>query len=273
MMSSRDRYELSVPFLRNISSTFYVFLLWFAFIGISLKIAAIVKSSPFVLLSVLTYLDFFCLYDLIQIRAGCAIGFFLYSLRFLIKGEKCKYVFFILLGSLFHYSVLVCLCFVILNTTKYNKNIWMLIILCSYVLYVFHIELVQILMNFIDSKSYLYLQLLSVEGNQITPFDKVNIINLFIFISFSLKYKRLSKNPMTAVLLKILACSIIVVPLFSSATYFSTRFRELLSSVLILLLPNCIYLFKRKKYGYYLFLSIFLLYFLQKYIFSGYLLS
>ena len=270
----RDRYEISMPFFKSLSPNFLVFLLYFAFIGISLKLIAIYKTSSSILLSILAYFAYsYCLHDLIQMRAGCAIGFFLYALRYLANNKKIQYIFCILIGSLFHYSILIALIFVLFNPKKYNRCFWFFFVFISYVLYLLHIDPVRILLNFIDSKSYLYLQLISLKGVTVSPFDKVNLINIFIFFLFSMKYEKQSENPMTAILLKILACSIIVIPLFASATYFSTRFRELLGSVLILLLPNALYLFKKKRYGYYLFLTIFLLYFAQKHIFSGYLLK
>lgn len=266
---NEDRFEFTADVIKFISPSFYVFLFFYALLSVNIKLKAIEKTSNFHFLSFLLYLVIsYPLHELVQIRAGVAISLYLYAIHYL-KQNKVKYILCILLAACFHYSALVALPFVVFNATTFKKKRWYFLIFASYFLYFIGVDFAKILLFFVDEGSYLYLQLfLNTEKTNV--FNSVLLIYLFIFIILSKYYKRQNQNPYTCILLKILACSICILPLTASASIVTFRLFEFLGTAIIFLLPNLLYIFRKCIFGYCFFLLFFIFFFWQKIIRVGY---
>ena len=101
-------YEFGFSFIAYIFNKFNIgfhsFMLFIAFLSISLKTRTFNKLSPYPIISFLLYYIIFFIYnDFTQIRHGLAIGICFYSILFM-KDIKFKLLSFILLASHIHYS-------------------------------------------------------------------------------------------------------------------------------------------------------------------------
>lgn len=67
------------------------------------------------------YLGLFFILDTIQIRNTMAIAFLLLAIAYLAKGQKLKYILFVVIATLFHYSFAI-----FLSVLFYRKLIWLI---------------------------------------------------------------------------------------------------------------------------------------------------
>ena len=126
------RYEPTAFLFRSISPSFLFFLMCFALVSISFKLKAINSISPYPLLSLVCFLStYFVFHDMIQIRLSCAIGIFLFSLKYLIEGNRIKYLLCIAIATLFQYSSIIFAVFIFLKNKSLNIKLWVIIILLS----------------------------------------------------------------------------------------------------------------------------------------------
>lgn len=266
----KDRFEFTANIIKSLSPSLFCFMFLYAIISVSIKLKAIQCTSSLHILSLLCYFVLsYPLHELVQIRAGTAIAMYLYAIHYL-RENKFKYVVCILLAACFHYSALVALPFVILNAKTFKKGRWYLLILISCFCYFVGIDIAKIMLSFVSEGSYLYLQLLT-NTEKTNVFNSMLLAYIFIFFVLSECYKKQVRNPYTCILLKILACTICILPLTASASIITFRLFEFLGTSLIFLLPNFLYICKRRITGYLMFFLFFLFFFWQKIIRVGYL--
>ncbi len=104
------RFEPSFWLLQQINLSLFKgqslsFFLMYAAIAISIKFYAIYKESPWVVLSIFTYISFhFIYYEMTQIRAGVAIGFVFWSFLDVINRRPKTFIIKIAVAFFFHYS-------------------------------------------------------------------------------------------------------------------------------------------------------------------------
>jgi len=99
----------------------------FALFSVFLKITAIRVLALDIYYSIYLYIVlYFVLHEMTQIRAGLASGIFLYAIPSLEK-NKSRYVFLILIASLFHYSALVLLVLIFVNHNSINRPLYFLL--------------------------------------------------------------------------------------------------------------------------------------------------
>lgn len=160
----------------NITYSFFIF----ALLSITPKIYIYSKFSRNSFIALLFYYTyFFFVFDMTQIRAAVAISFALIAIV-LWSREKHKYaLLFILIGSMFHLSILIFLWFFIFRIDKINILIYIGIGLLVFILGVFNISLIgfisSILPGFLRSRVSSYL----ISGQQA---NILNPITMFYFI-------------------------------------------------------------------------------------------
>ena len=229
------------------------FLLLYAITSISIKLLAIKENSPYPLLSIITYISTsFVLHDFIQIRVSCAIGIFLYSIKFLCNKQYVKYCLCILLSIFFHKSAFIFFLFPFFNTKKFRGDFWIFLILISYVLYFLNFDFLVLFSIFIPQSNYLIVTIKNHMDTYTNVFNVNQLIRIFIFIYFLLNLKRYDSTKY--ILLKIYAISIILLPFLGNISVLAYRLSEMLGTVIIFLLPDIITVSKNKKVGYLLFL-------------------
>lgn len=252
-----ERFEYTAKIIRIVSPSFFVFLFIYAAIGISTKLYAISKNSNFPILGVVAYLSTsFILHDLIQIRVSCAIGFFLISIKYLYDKKYIKYFLLVFVAVSFHKSALILLLFPIFVKDKFNKLFWIPLVLVSYLFIFFHFDVVSLLFTILDTRDSYYIHFLSNITKQANPLNINQILRTLIFIMLALTYQSQKKNVLSPILLKIFAISIIIVPLFYKIPVVAYRVSEFLGTVSFLLFPNIVLIFKKRSFGYMVFLIL-----------------
>lgn len=124
--------EPTFSMICKIAPSFAIFLLIFAALSVGGHVTAIYANSPNVFLSFLLYLPYtFVLHDMIQIRAGVAIGLLLIAVRFISERKIVPYLLLVGVAVFFHYSAIVFLPLYFLPRKKLNKWLWTGILLVS----------------------------------------------------------------------------------------------------------------------------------------------
>ncbi len=216
-----------------------------ATLSVGIKLFVIRKLSPFFWGSILVYLsNIFILHDIIQIRVAVASGILLWSTKYLEERNLKKFLLSVALASLFHISSIVFLPMWLINTTKPQKNIYILIIPISYVLALSGITFGNIasLINLEQVQNLWKMHQSAMEqdiGVNINLFNAVHLIRTIICFYIISNINKIEKyNKLSIVLTKIYAISLVAFNLLSDIPVIAFRVSELLQVVEILLIPT-----------------------------------
>lgn len=247
-----ERFEPSAKIIRALSPNVYVFFFIYAFVGVSLKLIAIRKIANYQLLSIITYLSTsFALHDMIQIRASCAIAVFWMSLRYLQARKYFSYFALILCACLFHVSAAVFFILPCFSSPKISKTIWIGLVFISYLVALSHFDFRFLLWNF-SQDVYMVATVLG-HKDALNIFNTTQLLRMIVFLLL-LFNPRLNETLIP--LLKVLGFSIIILPLLSSLSLLAYRISEMLSTVIVFLLPEVVKCFKNRQNGYMCFIMI-----------------
>ena len=251
--------EPSFIYIKNIAhflGGIFILFLIYAFLCVFIKVIAIYRLTNLLFLTLVIYIsNIMILHDMTQIRAGVASGIFLYSIPYLARQEKIKYLVSVLIATFFHYSGILFFlpCLFWINRIRISKWFYLLIIPIGYILGGTIFDVSHFPIEHIRFKLEMYknLQNAGVDG-----FTALNIFNPYIIFRIVLFYlllwKRniiLSNNPYFSCLLFIEAIAIFVFPAFSSIALLGYRGSELLGVVEIILYPMLYYIIKPKFWG------------------------
>lgn len=275
---NNESFEFFSHLIRNISPSWFVFLFLFAFISINLKLYAIKLNSDKHILSILTFLSTsFVLHDFIQIRASCAIGIIWVALYYLNESKYIKYFILILLASLFHISSIIFLPISILKSKKINEKFWILLLILSYVFAIVRFDLIRIALLILGpvghigdklTTYYEFAQIAIAEFGCVNIFSVNQLLKILLVCILFRKIKFLNTNNM--LFLKIYILGVCILPLCYNVTAIALRFSELLTSVVVFILPELISLCKRKVFGYAIFLLYVMMFFFINVIYPNY---
>lgn len=125
--------EPTFTMLVRLAPTFLVLLAFYAILSVTGHVTAIFMNSPNIWLSLLIYISYtYILHDMIQMRAGVAIGLLLVAVRFIRERRWLAYFLFVGLAYTFHYSALIFFFFYFIPTKHLNKWIWsVVLIICT----------------------------------------------------------------------------------------------------------------------------------------------
>ena len=254
-------YIIFNKFIYLFSSNFNVLLLVIAFLSIGAKICFINLFSKDRCLSLLIFLSFYLLlYDLGAVRRGIALGFCALSIIFFIKENIIISILFILLGALFHSSLLALLPFVFIKKVKISATVFLILIALSYFLQylISNLSLFQFLNqsnNVIVLKAFGYFESGDYFSNNTVSIGFI----LRIFIVFMLiKRRDIINLPYFDKLLFFYAISIFVLIIFDKLTIF-TSIAIYFKIVEVVLIPSLIYSFKIKtRFAIYIMFLIYL---------------
>lgn len=254
-LATKEFFFRLIIFLNDFifNSNFTVFLLIFAFLGVSIKMYVFVKYSKIVMLSVILYfLTYFWLHEYIQIRAGVATGIFLLTIKDLSEGNAKKYFFKVFFAIMFHWSsiLLIPLYFFI----KYlNLRTFMFLPLISIVIYEtgFNLNLIiASILTFTGINENLF-KMYAGFKHDINVFNTLSILYILLFSIITImlfNYRKLFSD-YEIVLYKVFSFSISLF-FFSSllnAPVVAFRLLEYFNIILLLLLPSIVSKFKQKK--------------------------
>ena len=248
-----DSFYIIREFIKNyLNLNFQYLLLTYAFLGVSVKFAAIKKFAPVLWGSLLVYMShYFLLHEFTQIRIGVATGFLLFSIYFLSEKKYIYYFIFAILAILFHQSCSVVLAFPLIRNTK--KNIWLfsLLIPLGYILYFFNTYLnISIPIPGLQNKIDQYEEATRsgfLKDSKVNAFNSLFLIRVVIFyILFFYSEKIFPFFSKFYIFFKIYALSLFSFLFFSKIPVFAFRIQELLGVVEIILIPVLIYIFSER---------------------------
>lgn len=239
------------------NSPFFIFVAY-GILAIYFKIKFIKDWSPYIMLSVVIYFsNIYLLHEMTQIRIGLASSIGFYSLKYLLENNKGKFIFWVAVAILFHYSMAVFLLSLLFRTNEITfryKFTYIATLLMFYALYFMNINVAVVLkylnIAIIQSKYSMYQQQLMDSGIKVNVFSIIQILHLLIII-FAFSFSSYFINDKKFVLiLKIFSLSPISLVAFSAIPGVSLRLSELFSVAEIVLLPMLVQRVKHIKVAY-----------------------
>lgn len=235
------------------------FFLIYAIIGIGIKLNAIKNLSNFWLLSVVVYFSYsFILHDLTQIRVGAALGFIMLSLPALYERNLIKFLAFVTLATMFHYSAVITSILWFITPLSINKWLYSSMIIISYLIVRYIEAAVIYVFNFFPE--VFQARALNYDGD----FEEIlNIFNTWqlmrcgisiVLVLFADKFLAYNKYALLLIKIYVLGTSIYV--LLSSNPSFAGRFSDIFFVFDILTLPLLVYLFRYQLIGKLLVIAI-----------------
>lgn len=240
-------------FLRNnIGLKFQSLLIFYAIIGVSLKLLAIRKLSPLIWGSLLIYFShYFMLHEFTQIRIGAATGFLLIALWYLADKKYIYFYIFAFIAIFFHQSCFFIIFFPLFSNTDKNLKIFYLIIPFGYLLYFFNTYLnISIPIPYLQDRVDIYEEATKsgfLKDEKTNVFNVLFLLRIFLIYIILLFSKKISEHFSNVYLLaKIYVLSLFVFLFFSKIPVFAFRTQELLGVVEIILIPSLIFIFPKK---------------------------
>ncbi|MEG4931347.1 EpsG family protein [Microcoleus sp. F10-B2] len=248
-LSAEPTFVLMARIVRFISedSGFRVLLVFYAFLGVLIKMWAISKISENFWLAFLTYFSyFFFLHEFTQIRAGVASGLVLLSLYWVYHRNLRMFLVIIAIASVFHFSALVALPIYLLrnNFNLYIKIMIAIAIPLGLLFRGINFNFALVLPSeLIASKIEVYTKL--SESADL----RLNIFNLFYLVKYVLLYLLLIFSDRIArrakyfpLMLQMYALSMFFYIALSFNTAFAMRISEIFGVVEVVLIPTLIYI-------------------------------
>ena len=250
--------ELSFLLIAKVSHFFIsneplVLFFVYAFVAVFIKFKVIKYFSSFPIISILVYSsNYFILHEMIQIRAGVAVGFIFLSLVFVYKKNLFLFILCIACATFFHYSSILFFLFYFLPVYKFSLLSYFVILFSAYsinylLVYIDLVSILRILIPIPDliEKIILY----SSKDSDI----KVNVFGIYILSRililgfFLYHYKILmKKNIFYPMFMNIYMYGIFLYIALSSFPHISVRLGYTLMFSEVLLIPLLIYLFNNK---------------------------
>ncbi len=233
-------------------SSIGVFIIY-SILGVSIKGLAFVRLTKYYSASLLLYFgSFFLLEEMTQIRVGVAAATLLLSIPYIQEKKPFKFFPLILIGCLFHYSLVIFIPFYFVNPTKIKKKLYIAAIFVIFLATICGLNILSILqlvkLGFLTQKIEAY-QLLLEQGMfaGISLLNPLLFLRIILFIFFVINYKALlSKNKYSLIVTKIYAFSILSFISLSPLPVLAGRVSQLLGVVEVLLVPYGIYILKPK---------------------------
>ncbi len=224
-----------------------------AALGVSLKLAAVKRISPYILICVIAYYsNYYLVQEMTQIRAGVASGFILMSISEIYRRNPVMYSVYMLCAAAFHYSALVFVPLYFINPHTLNVKLYGIIIIISFLICAFKIDIIPVFNIFGDNpltERFIYYKSIFQNGFA-TRFKPLNMFLMarLGFCAFLLsKWQHLkTMDRYSALIIKIYLISIVVYLIFPTQPVFAVRFRDLIGVVEIFILTYVMYLINEK---------------------------
>ncbi|MDU4289616.1 EpsG family protein [Mixta calida] len=228
----------------------------FALIGLYFKSKFIKDFSPYVFLSLLIYYsNFFFLHEMTQIRIGVASGIGFFALKYLILGNRKKFIYFVMFSCLFHFSMVVLLVALFFDRKKIDAKFSLSILSGLFFCYflAFYQTNPVLLLRYIpipvlQEKLTIYTyQTQQGMIEQVNIFSVLQLIKILVVIIIFTNAKRFSGNQPLILLAKLYSLSPICLVFLSAVPAFAIRLSELFSVAEFVLLPMLIKYCQQKR--------------------------
>ncbi|MFD3245895.1 EpsG family protein [Rahnella aquatilis] len=247
-----DSYTIEPTFIlftfisHAITGTPFLIFVIYASLALYYKAKYIRYFSPYICLSLLLYYsNFYFVHELTQIRIGVAsaIGFF--SLKYLIEGRKNKFIAYVLIATLFHFSMIVLLVSLLFDKNKISNNFIssaFILIVISYSLIILNVSPLDLLryvpVSVIQEKLAIYkYQTANGMVEAVNVISALQLIRIGAIILIFCNAKKFDNNNSMVLLCKLYSLSPICLALLSSLPAFAIRISELFSVADIVVLP------------------------------------
>lgn len=225
----------------------------YSILGVGLKGFAIIRLTKYYSVSLILYFgSFFLLQEMTQIRVGVASAILLLSIPNIQEKKSVRFFVLVLIGCIFHYSLLVFLPFYFVNVNVINKKAYITAIVGVCIATFAGLNFITIIqyirLGFLSDKITAY-QLMLEKGmfgdiSLINPLLFLRIVILVFFIVYS--KEMVVKNKYSIIITKVYAFSIIAFIGLSPLPAIAGRINQLLGVVEIVLVPYGIYLLRPK---------------------------
>jgi len=229
---------------------YMILVVLFAVLAVSLKVKCFHDYTPFAFYSLFLYVCYyFMLHELIQIRAGVAIGISLYAMRYIIRKDFGKFTLLMLLAITFHYSVILFYPFYFVSTKKINPLGYLSLIVVSFILMKCNLDIFSVIekinLGVYSEKVQIYKLDQSWQKYELNPINMVVLFQMAITIFMMFFRKDLAeRNPYGILFLKINVFSIVSLYMCASLPAFAFRLWEMLHVSLVFLFPCLLYYLK-----------------------------
>ena len=235
--------ELTVEYsFRLLSRIFYSLFgdarsifLFYALLGISLKMFALKRLSEFWFLPICVYIGYFyILQDLTQIRSSIVSGLTLLAIPYIAEGRRKVTLVLLLISCLFHYSAISLLPILFLNGKDMNgksRLIWSLLIPVGYVLHFLPFDIfTTVRIPYITDKIVIYEDLRDkgIIGEEVNVFNLVFLVRCAIYFYVLYFYDSIRPHfKYLPVAIKMMGISLFVFPALSKLPVLSFRISDL----------------------------------------------
>lgn len=226
-----------------------VLMCLYALLAIPLKFRAIQSYSEFIFLSLLIWIgNLYLQQDFTQVRASVATGIFLFSLNSLYNQSE-KYWVYVIVACLFHISSLLMIPLWLISPYKIKKQMWIGLLIISYIMALYKIDFIDLIglipIEHIQSKFEMYKSFQEFGDYSANIFSLLHLSRIILWGLLLWKSDLIFlKNRYVYLLLKIMALSLVALPLFSLNIAAALRIMEYYGIVEIILFPMLLYTIK-----------------------------
>ena len=243
-------------------SSVRLMIIFYGILGVFLNLYAIRKLSYFPILALLVYIGVsYNLHQLQEAREGIASAIFMLAIPDIVNKNFKSYLFKTIVATLFHYSAIVMFFAYFINRKKTEAFEFLFYLILPFIGIEFYfmeigkliiMYILPYLPIFIQNKLDAYIKLF--HNHKFSNFDMHGITILgfiFIYYFFLFNIKKI-KKPIDKVLLKLLGWLIFVFYTFAFLPVISGRMITQFGfgAIIILLLPELVYIIKEKKIAY-----------------------
>lgn len=251
------------------ADSFQWVLLLYALLSVSLMTKSITKLTSFPLYSMLFFFSsFFFLHTMTQIRGAVAAGFILLSIPEIVSRDHRKFTLYLLLGLFFHYSAIVVLPFYFISNKTLNKTFYLSAIGVAILLALFEFTPFDIILKYdlgvYTEKIKAYNEGQKWEQYEMNLFNFATLFQLLITVVFIFMAEHMKKNKYVIMLTKMSAVGLILFFTLSAIPILASRISDMLSVVLVVLIPYLLLLIKPKALAEFIIISISVLYLLNQ---------
>lgn len=225
----------------------------YSILGVGIKGLALLRLTKYYQVSLILYFgSFFLLEEMTQIRVGVAAAILLLSIPYIQEKKPLKFFSLILIGILFHYSLIIFILFYFIDPVKINRTFYIATIFVIFIATISGLNFISVLqlikLGFLSQKIEAY-QLLLEKGmfGGISLLNPLLFLRIAILIFFIINYEiLLVKNKYSLIITKIYAFSIFSFIALSALPVLAGRVSQLLGVVEIVLVPYGIYILRPK---------------------------
>ncbi len=251
-------FRLLSHFFRYLTDDVHSIFLFYAVIGVSLKMFAFRKLMPQLwFLPVAVYLGYYyILHDLTQMRSSIVSGLTLCAIPLIYQGRRTAAFWLLAVGCVFHYSAVALLPVLFLGSNNMEERerwFWVSVIPLGYLAYFLHFNIAtQFYIPYVTDKIEVYEDLRDrgIAGDEINVFNLVFLIKCMAFLYVLYFYDTVKReNKYIPIMVRLMGISIFTFLFFAQLPVLSFRIGELYGIVEIFIFTYVCFAIRPKWVG------------------------